>query len=247
MVDKPCHGLFVTGTGTGVGKTYVASLIARSLVAGGRRVGVYKPAASGCRREGDQLVADDAMALWHAAGRPATLGDVCPQRFQAPLAPHLAARAEGKELDRALLRSGITRWSGRAEIVIVEGAGGLMSPLSDEDYVADLAYEFGYPLVVVAPNTLGVINHTLQTLMAAAGYRGGLGVAGIVLNDVPSNRHDPSRWTNRAELARHVTVPILAQVGWQDEGLDPATDWYALAVGDCAQPKRPQCTRREKT
>ena len=85
-------GLFVTGTDTGVGKTYVAALIARSLAAGGHRVGIYKPAASGCRYEDRGLIADDAVALWNAAGRPADLEHVCPQRFAAPLAPHLAAR-----------------------------------------------------------------------------------------------------------------------------------------------------------
>ena len=93
-MSEPARGLFITGTDTEVGKTRVTAMIARSLVAAGYRVGVYKPAASGCRREGDELIADDAVALWEAAGRPATLEQVCPQRFEAPLAPHLAAREE---------------------------------------------------------------------------------------------------------------------------------------------------------
>ncbi|HYW79764.1 MAG TPA: dethiobiotin synthase, partial [Thermoguttaceae bacterium] len=80
-------GLFITGTDTEVGKTYVASLIARSLVASGHRVGVYKPAASGCRLEAGVLVSDDAISLWEAAGRPGDLQHVCPQCFAAPLAP----------------------------------------------------------------------------------------------------------------------------------------------------------------
>ena len=73
-------------------------------------MGVYKPAASGCRREGGRLVSDDAVALWKAAGRPGELERVCPQRFLAPLAPHLAAREEGKQLDADLLRSGLDYW-----------------------------------------------------------------------------------------------------------------------------------------
>ena len=95
------RGLFITGTDTGVGKTYVAALIARWLPPAGRRVGVYKPAASGCSRQadGDELVSDDALALWNAAGRPGDLDRVCPQRFAAPLAPHLAAAGEGKQID----------------------------------------------------------------------------------------------------------------------------------------------------
>jgi dethiobiotin synthetase len=168
-------GLFITGTDTGVGKTYVAALIARWLAASGRRVGVYKPAASGCVRDDQgRLVSDDAVALWEAAGRPGDLEHVCPQCFVAPLAPHLAARAEGREIDAGLLRTGLDYWRSRCEIVLVEGAGGLMSPLGDEEYVADLAGDLGFPLIVVSRNILGTINATLQTLIAAAVYGNGL-------------------------------------------------------------------------
>ena len=114
MQTNDLPGLFITGTDTGVGKTYVAALIARSLVASGRRVGVYKPAASGCIRDAHGcLVSDDAVALWEAAGRPSDLEHVCPQRFAAPLAPHLAARGEGREIDANLLRSGLDYWRSR--------------------------------------------------------------------------------------------------------------------------------------
>jgi len=171
---KPWPGLFITGTDTEVGKTYVAALIARSLRAAGRRVGVYKPAASGCREVEGELAADDAVLLWEAAGRPGELDRVCPQRFRAALAPHLAAREEGKELDPDLLRTGIEYWRARSDVVVVEGAGGLMSPLGDDEYVADLANDLGFPLVIVARNSLGTINHTLQTLIAAATFRDGL-------------------------------------------------------------------------
>src|SRR5262245_24116488 len=103
-------GLFVVGTDTGVGKTFVASRIAAELAASGLTVGVYKPAASGCRQVGKQLVSDDAFSLWEAAGRPGPLRHVCPQRFAAPLAPHLAAKVERKEIDGQLLRRGIEYW-----------------------------------------------------------------------------------------------------------------------------------------
>src|SRR4029079_7760739 len=97
-------GLFITGTGTGVGKTYVGALIARALRNSGKRVGVYKPVASGCEMRGGTLVSPDAVALWDAAGRPGTLEQVCPQTFAAPLAPHLAARADGRRIDSKQLR-----------------------------------------------------------------------------------------------------------------------------------------------
>src|SRR3990172_9828490 len=194
------RGLFITGTGTGVGKTYVAALIARALNSAGKRVGVYKPAASACERHGNELVSPDALALWEAAGRPATLDQVCPQRFAAALAPHLAARAEGRRVDQALLRSGLESWRKSCDIVLVEGAGGLMSPVSDDDYNADLADEFGYPLVVVAANVLGTINATLQTLIVADTFREGLTIAGVILNSPQIAAGDRSTDSNADEL-----------------------------------------------
>jgi len=235
------RGLFITGTDTGVGKTYVAALVARALAAQGRRVGVYKPVASGCRHEGDRLVADDAVNLWEAAGRPGELERVCPQRFAAPLAPHLAARAENGRVDPEQLRRGLDYWLDRSDVVIVEGVGGLMSPLTDDEYVADLAYEFGYPLVVVARNALGAINQTLQTLITAATFRRGLSIAGIVLNRptptgerVATGRNggfdaDASIESNSDELARRCVPPLLAELSYGATGFEPPVDWFALA------------------
>jgi len=181
MMRKPVPGLFLTGTDTGVGKTYVGALVARALRAAGRHVGVYKPAASACRRHGDDLVSLDARLLWEAAGRPGTLDRVCPQRFAAPLAPHLAARAEGRRLDPELLRRGLEFWQTASDVILVEGAGGLMSPLGDRECVADLACDFGFPLVIVSRNVLGTINHTLLTLIAAATFRRASGRLGVAL------------------------------------------------------------------
>jgi dethiobiotin synthetase len=222
-------GLFITGTDTGVGKTYVAALIARALVAAGQRVGIYKPVASGCDFVAGQLVSADAATLWEAAGRPGELERVCPQRFAAPLAPHLAARGEGRRIDAELLRSGVEFWRERSEIVIVEGAGGLMSPVGEEEYVADLAADFGYPLVVVARNALGVINQTLQTLIVAATFRDGLPTAGIVLNRPSARGDDPSVDSNRDELARRAIPPVLTEVQWQAREIDSRVNWLALA------------------
>src|SRR5262245_28103034 len=117
---KKYCGLFVIGTDTAVGKTFVAARIAAALYRTDLKVGVYKPAASGCRRIGDLAVSDDAVALWEAAGRPGKLHAVCPQRFAAPLAPHLAAKEERKEIDANLLHGGIDYWRRRSEVVIVE-------------------------------------------------------------------------------------------------------------------------------
>ncbi len=228
MNRKPDRGLFITGTDTEVGKTYVAIRIARALRRAGVRVGVYKPAASGSTWRDGRLENEDARQLWEAAGCPQTIEAVCPQVFAAPLAPHLAARAEGKTLDEELLLRGLEAWSG-FDFVIVEGAGGLMSPLGEQTYVADVALEIGYPLVVVAPNQIGVINQTLQTLITAATFRDGIPVAGVVLNDRRPREDDPSLASNGQELADRCVPPVLAHVAWQDETALDAVDWISLA------------------
>jgi dethiobiotin synthetase len=222
------RGLFVVGTDTGVGKTYVTAAIARQLVAEGHRVGVYKPAASGCAFD----ESDDPYQLWLAAGQPGSLDKVCPQRFAAPLAPHLAARAEGKKIDSRLLREGLEFWHAQSDVILIEGIGGLMSPVSEHEYVADLAHDFGFPLVVVAPNKLGVINQSLQTLMCGAAYRGGLAVAGVVLNNLlpPDSSDDVSTMTNREELERRCPVPLLAELQHAASHFDTVVDWYSIAM-----------------
>ncbi len=228
-------GLFVVGTDTGVGKTFVAARIVAALAQTGVSVGVYKPAASGCRLVGKTLVSDDALALWEAAGRPAALRAVCPQRFAASLAPHLAAKQERREIDERLLRRGIDFWRRRSDVVVVEGAGGLMSPIGERDYVADLADEFGYPLIVVVPNRIGAINSTLLTLIAAASRPRPLPIAGIVLNDVlPPEVGDPATRSNRLELELRCVPPVLCRLGHQAVEFDTAVDWRALARSSLA-------------
>lgn len=230
MPTSQTPGLFVTGTDTGVGKTYVAARIAAALAATGCRVGVYKPVASGCRQEGDTLVSEDAEQLWQAAGRPGEFDRVCPQRFAAPLAPHLAARAAGQEVSAELLRSGLDYWRSASDIVIVEGAGGLLSPISDDQYVADLALEFGFPLIVVADNRLGTIHRTLSTLVVAATYGDGMEVAGVVLNEPAAPQDDPSAKSNLAELEARAVPPILGLVKPNGQ-LPYGVKWRQLAGG----------------
>ncbi len=222
-------GLFITGTSTGVGKTHVGALIARALVKQGYRVGVYKPIASGCRRDSGELVADDAVRIWEAAGRPGTLAEVCPQRFAAPVSPPLAAQFAGSVVDPQLLRTGLEVWQERSDIVLVEGAGGLMSPLSEVDYNANLAEDFGFPLVVVAANELGTINATLQTLITAKYVAPRLPIAGVILNRLSLLPDDESTSTNAAEIVRRGNVPLLATVTYGQQELRADVDWYELA------------------
>lgn len=244
-MSRKIRGLFITGTDTEVGKTYVAALVAQSLLAAGQRVGVYKPAASGCSQHGGERVSDDALQLWQAAGSPGTLAEVCPQMFAAAKAPHLAAAAEGKKLDAALLRQGLDVWFARSDVVLVEGAGGLMSPLGEDEFVADLAYDFGFPLLVVADNRLGVINHVLQTLVTAATFRDGLALAGIVLNQATAGGDAELRAENAREIRRRAVPPVLAEVTWNAQRFDPHVDWYAVA-GE-AVPRRDELPKDAST
>ncbi len=228
-LNKRARGLFITGTDTGVGKTYVAALIAQQLHAEGYRVGVYKPVATGCPLRDGRLIPEDGLILWEAAGRPGTLELVCPQYFAAPLAPHLAAQLEGKKVDWEKILRGAKRWQEECDILLVEGVGGLMSPIDQEHYVADLVAALGYPLVVVSRNTLGTINLTLQTLIAACAFEDGLPIAGIVINDIVPPGEDPSAEFNPRELELRCGPPVLARVSFGARQLDRKVAWASLA------------------
>ncbi len=211
--------LFFAGTDTDVGKTYVASLIAAALVRNGQKVAVYKPAASDCRLVDGDLVAADAVSLWESAGRPRSLDDVCPQRFVAALSPPAAAAAEGKQVDAELLRRGADLWIDSFQVRIIEGAGGLFSPLADGLLNIDLVKQFGSPkLLIVAANRLGVIHQVLATCEGSK--QRGITPNGIILCH-PTAESDESVSTNQAEIERYCDVPVIGtvefgQASWGD-------------------------------
>lgn len=234
-------GLFITGTDTNVGKTVIATAIARRLREEDVRVGAYKPVASGAvRRPDGSRVWEDVEQLGQALGGVYPAERICPQRFTAALAPPLAAAAEGRSVDPQLLRAGAQWWQGQVEFLVVEGAGGLLSPVSSTDSVADLARDLALPLVVVARAGLGTINHTLLTLEAAASR--GLSVAGIVLNQAAAGDGDPSVESNPAELQKRTRIPVLAVCSYRetrdlqgDESFR-RINWRAIAHAHSAGP-----------
>ena len=160
----------------------------------------------------------DSFQLWEAAGKPGSLEAVCPQRFQKPLAPHLAAQAEGKTINETLLFEGGQQLPVKNhDFLLIEGAGGLLSPISENLYVADLALKFGLPLLIVAPNELGVINQVLQTITTAKHYFDEpLPVAGLILNQTtpPQTNHDLSQDSNflAATKAARFTDSLFASI-----------------------------------
>src|SRR6185503_14426453 len=135
----------------------------------------------------------------------------------APLAPPIAARQEGRTVDLDAIQRGLDAWRSECDIVIVEGAGGLLCPLTDHLTMADLAAQFGFPLLIVARLGLGTINHTLMTVEVAG--RRGLPLAGIVFNEPTRSSEDLSSQSNAAEVAARCDVPVLAvrqydSAGW---------------------------------
>ena len=215
----PLSGLFITGTDTNIGKTHVAALIIGALRREVRRVGAYKPVCSGSTTDSDgRPVWDDVARLRAALGETCPDELICPQRFLAPLAPPMAAAAEGRAVDYQQLIQGASAWTELADLLVVEGAGGLLAPIAEAKTVADLAVEIGYPLVIVARCGLGTINHTLLTIEAA--QRRGLTVAGIVLN-----QHQPAddlslAEANAAAIEEFGGVLVLGIVKWgQVDGL----------------------------
>ena len=173
-------GIFVAGTDTGVGKTIVAGAIARHLRHAGRKVEVFKPVATGCRRTLEGLVSHDAEFLAACADSTRSLAEIAPLRFGPALAPNVAARRAGREVELEEIFAAYRRLEGAAQGTIVEGVGGLLCPISDNFWVIHLARMMQLPLVIVCRAALGTLNHTLLTIHAARSA--GIRVAGVVIN-----------------------------------------------------------------
>lgn len=215
--SQSCRGVFVTGTDTGIGKTTIAAALVRYWRLTGVNVGAYKPVASGSipDQQGNPIW-EDVEAYFNALDGNFPRDRICPQCFAAPLAPPVAARAAGHKVDDALLAAGIDWWQSKVDWLVVEGAGGLLSPLSDSQSNADLAVRLGFPLLIVSRLGLGTINHTLLTVEAA--QRRGLKIRGILLNSSQPSTADESSKSNPDELARRCDVPILGVLPYSLDG-----------------------------
>lgn len=203
------RGFFVTGTDTGVGKTVAACALVRALLRAGVDTAAMKPVETGVGAAGPL----DALALSQAAGGGDPLADVCPLQFALPAAPLVAAQHEGRSIDLDCVLEAFERLSARHRAVVVEGAGGLLVPISQRDDMASLAERLELPLIVVARPSLGTINHTLLTL-AVADQRG-LEVAGVVIShQAPISEADEENLAHlRAELGERLLseIPFLAR------------------------------------
>ena len=194
-------GVFVTGTGTEVGKTVVAAVIAHSLRAEGKRVAVFKPVVTGLDEGGEP----DQALLRRAAGSKQSNEEIAPYRYGPPASPHLATLLAGEEISPQRLLAAAKSASAAADALVCEGVGGLLVPLAPRYLVRDLAVDLALPLVVAASPGLGTINHTLLTLGAARAA--GLEVSAVVLTPWPE-APGAIEESNRETIAALGEVPV---------------------------------------
>ena len=222
MISPSANGYFVTGSDTDVGKTYIACEIVRQLRRCGLTLETRKPAESGCTEaENGELLTHDAAALRQANGERETIDRINPYRFRAALAPHRAARLEGREIYMQALIEACDR-DDPEHCLIVEGAGGFYSPLAEDGLNADLASALRLPVLIVVNDRIGAVNQSLTTLQAVTSR--GLEVAAIILNEVEAQADDSM--DNAADLAPWCDCPVfrcghraeLAPIFDQDRG-----------------------------
>jgi len=206
-MDVMASGLFVTGTDTGVGKTHVSAGIAAALKYRGVDVGVMKPAETGCRIRAGQLMPRDALLLMKSACVKDPLSLVNPFRFRKPLAPSVAAERDGKKIDPDKILNAFYALRERHDFMIVEGAGGIMVPLTGQYTYLDLAHTMGLPVLIVARPGLGTINHTLLTVAALKGRK--IAIAGIVINYAMDSKPGLAEETSPAVIEKISGIRIV--------------------------------------
>jgi dethiobiotin synthetase len=219
MSRRAVEGVFIAGTDTGVGKTRTAVTVVRALVARGLGVAVMKPVAAGADATADGLRNDDALALMAAANVPAEYALVNPCCLRSAISPHLAAAEQGVTIDTAHIAQAFTELSRRADCVVVEGAGGWLTPIDDHHTMADLARLLHLPIVLVVGLRLGCLNHAQLTART-------IDADGLHLGGWVANHLDPSferMAENLATLERLLARRPLAFIGHDASDLAPSS------------------------
>lgn len=210
-------GILITGTDTGVGKTFFAATLGAYLCRLGYRVGVLKPVETGCEERDGELIPLDALRLRDSSGCAEPMEKICPYRFREPLAPSIAAVRAGVKIEMNQLMVVFNEISAAHDITLVEGAGGLMVPLVPSFTFADFACVLKLPVLIVGANKLGAINHLLLTLEHAACK--GLMTLGYVLNRI-SDEASLAAETNREVLSGLTGVPCLGELSYFPQAKD---------------------------
>lgn len=217
------QAVFVTATGTNVGKTYISALLVKTLRQRGFNAGYYKPALSGAQVINGELVPGDAKFVCDMAGLKRSPRDLVSYVYQTPVAPHLAARHEGNPLEMDVVRRDFAALILQYDFVVVEGAGGLVCPLRHDAekqvYLADVIKALDLPVVIVADAGLGAINGSALTVAYARNLD--IDVKGIILNRYQAV--DFLHADNKNHVEHLTKVPVVACVGDNDTELDMDT------------------------
>lgn len=222
--------LFVTGTDTGVGKTYTVVQLLRLLRAAGKSCAGFKPICCGDRHDAELLLAAGSEGL--------TINEINPLWLKTPAAPFAAALIENIKIDIEPLRHALAVLQKRVDHVVVEGVGGWMVPIRADYFVSDLAADMKLPVLVVAQNRLGCLNHTALTVRSVEQH--GLRCIGVILND-PADVKEFAVATNADVLRQIVDVPLLT--GLSENMAQLPSDWQSIfdsTVGPCVSPTETQ-------
>ncbi|WP_082235419.1 dethiobiotin synthase [Halobacillus massiliensis] len=205
------QGIFVTGTDTGIGKTFVAAGIAAALSAKEVDVGVFKPMLSGDNREDPE---SDTMILKSMSGDESLPSDITPFQFDEPLAPYLAAKRQGVYVTQSDVKESWERMKDRHSFTIVEGAGGIAVPYGEDFLVSDVIKDMNLPVLIVARPDLGTVNHTYLTVDYS--QRCGLNVIGVVINGFNPETAGLAEQTNPELIEHFCKVPVLGIIPQMD-------------------------------
>jgi len=208
-------GLFITGTDTGVGKTFVGIGLITAIKRAGISVSPMKPVETGCHLRDGRLIPPDTVRLLEASGVDEPLDIVNPYRFRQPLAPMVAAEIEGRRIQRKRILSIYRYLSMRYDMVVMEGAGGIMVPLNRGYLYLDLVKDLGIPLLIVSRATLGTINHSLLTIEVAR--RKGIEIIGVIINHAVQSKRGLAEKTNPEVIERLGEIDILGEIPYIKE------------------------------
>ncbi|MFZ5997427.1 MAG: dethiobiotin synthase [Nitrospirota bacterium] len=232
-------GVFITGTDTGVGKSVAAACIIRALLRKGVKVGAMKPIETGCENIYGRLMPLDGTLLRTMAEMDDPVDLIVPARFAYPLAPLVAAELEDRTVDLDAIMNAYTTLSKKYEFLVVEGAGGLLVPITKRQgargegqevyFMEDLIKDLQLPVVIVARATLGTINHTLLTVDHAASA--GLNVIGVIINHSSPSRNNDAERTTPVVLKELCPVPVLGVLPYLDSIAPGTIDELTYIIG----------------
>lgn len=200
-------GFFVTATDTSIGKTIVSAALIRAMRYMGHKAAAMKPIETGCVKRDNILLPSDGIFLKNVSSMNEKINTITPCMYEKPLSPLAASEIEDKEVDLPRIMQAYKDLSGRYDVIIVEGIGGLSVPISRNYFVSDLVAEMALPLIIVARPTLGTINHTLLTIHYAISKE--LAIAGVIINYSSEPENDIAEETNKKTLKLVTEVPII--------------------------------------